>query len=159
MKRLILLVVALHGVSCGGRPQPQYFSCEGTSGIADDQAPLTPLTREITSSESPVRGSVRVDSKNVVVEGIPFLADTYLVCRTSDQSFLFSLLPRYREGRAGMEPTECSENETVGCGGPQSPCFELGMFNRVTGDFRYHVSGRSTVLYIMNCKKTDKLVR
>lgn len=158
MKTYIVLVIALcGGLSCGSPPpEPQYFSCEGESGIADNQEPLSPLSREITSSKGPIKGSVRIDDKNVVVDGIPFLADIYLICRTNDQSLLFSLLPHYHDGPKGIEPAACSENEKVGCGGPESPCFELGMFNKLTGDFRYHVDN---VIYTMSCRKTTKLVK
>ena len=71
----------------------------------------------------------------VAVEGIPYMAGSYKICEESDQLIWFS-------------PSEyCAGNDIAN---------DLGVFNKISGDIRYHVGD---ALFILSCKKTDKLIK
>ena len=136
--RQILGGIALALVSVACFAEDYYFSCTGRTGIADHQSVLPLLSKEITSNESKVDGSMHITADSVIVDGIPFVASTYKICQNDDQTLWFS---------PSGSKDYCAGNDQMS---------DLGVFNKVTGRLRYH---GGDFLAILQCKKTIKLMK
>jgi hypothetical protein len=136
--RKILVAIALTLASTASFAEDYYFSCTGTTGLALHQGALPLLSKEITSNESKVTGSMHITADSVIVDGISFVASTYKICQNSDQSLGFS--------PSGAKDY-CVGNDLFN---------DLGMFNKVTGKLSYHAGD---FLAILQCKNVKKLMK
>lgn len=136
--RKILGGIVLALASTASFAEEYYFSCTGMTGIAVHQSALPLLSKEITSSESKVDGSMHITADSAIFDGIPFVAGTYKICQNEDQTLWFS---------PSGSKDHCAGNDQFN---------DLGVFNKVTGKLSYHVGD---FLAILQCKKTMKLMK
>jgi len=129
---------ALPLIASAPRYSEDYFSCTGKTGIAVQQSALSLLYKEVTSNESKVDGSIHITDVSIVVDGIPFVANTYKICQIDDQAVWFS---------PSGSKDYCAGNDQFN---------DLGVFNKVTGKLSYHAGD---FLAILQCKKTMKLMK
>jgi len=134
----ILGGIALTLASTASFAEEYYFSCKGVTGIAMHQSALSLLSKEITSSESKVDGSMHITTDGAIVDGIPFVAGSYKICQKDDQTIWFS---------PSGSKDYCAGNDQLN---------DLGVFNKVTGKLSYHADD---FLAILQCKKTVKLMK
>jgi hypothetical protein len=135
MRKIIALPLILYALHCSAKPAGDYYSCTGSSGIASNQAQIPFVKRTITASKNAVTVSFYIGSKEVVVDGVPLMAGDYKICQSSDQALWFS-------------PSDTS----YFCGN-SDVLDNLGVFNRATGELRYH---DGDALFIVTCKKRGK---
>lgn len=135
--------IVLIFISVTSFAEDYYFSCAGKTGIADYQSAMPLLRKEITSNETRVDGSMQITADKVIVDGIPFVTSTYQICQNDNQSLWFS--PSGSKDYALIGP--CPSNDIAS---------DLGVFNKVSGKFKYHVGD---FIAILQCKKVNKLMK
>ena len=135
-----LIVAAVGCQAAFPASESEYLTCIGASGEAPSQNILPLQSRAITSLKTKIRASIRINGANVEIVGVPYLSagPPYKVCHDSDQELWFS--------PSGI-PDFCAHNDQFD---------DLGVLNKVTGEVRYHMG---EMLYVMNCKRAEKLVR
>lgn len=99
------------------------------------QSSLPLESRTITKDDGSINGSISVSAKQVEVEGIPLMSGTYGICKESDQSLIFAV---------ACYPGEPDKFQ------------DSGVLNKITGVLRYHVGD---ALFILNCRKAEKLIK
>lgn len=116
------------------KSEVSYLACKGFSGTAAYQSSLPLESRTISANESPIMGSIAITNGKLSIEGIPLMTSTYDICIKTDQSLIFA---------SACDPANPDQFH------------DSGVLNKVTGNVRYHVGD---VLFILSCKKVDKVV-
>ena len=136
---LALCVVALGVASCEAK-HPVLMACTGTEGVTPLQTSIPFAERTLPDdpkATTAIKESLVFDGNTVVLEGNShWVSGSYKACAVTEQSLWFS-----PAGQAG-----CDKGDEYG---------DLGVLNRVTGDFHYHVA---TYLAVMTCRKSERLL-
>ena len=132
----VSLVALSLSVGCGFANEGSHtslFACHGREGSTKYQNPILFTERVIPNeAASEIVASIRVNGTTFVIEGNShWVSGVYRACAKTEDSIWFS---------PSGGPQYCNKNDQFQ---------DLGVFNKVTGDLRYHVGD---YLAVMTCR-------